>query len=134
MIAPSLSASADSYGCLTAPHQAGGRGKGVAIGVNTFCQSCCDSCDLARLSLDEGAQQQAVELQLARSLDCGYGREAVGANERSVASGYLEGSAVRPTLEMTALIEASRALEANVSLMKAQDEMLSGLVRRLLKA
>jgi flagellar basal-body rod protein FlgF len=54
--------------------------------------------------------------------------------QRQVASGYLEMSGVRPTLEMTALIEASRLLEANVNMMKAQDQMLGGLVNRLLKA
>jgi flagellar basal-body rod protein FlgF/flagellar basal-body rod protein FlgG len=54
--------------------------------------------------------------------------------DRRVAAGYVELSAVRPTVEMTALIEASRLLEANVNLMKAQDEMLAGLINRVLKA
>jgi flagellar basal body rod protein FlgG len=35
---------------------------------------------------------------------------------------------------MTALIEASRLAEANINLMKAHDQMLGGLVERLLKA
>jgi len=54
--------------------------------------------------------------------------------ERRLAAGYVELSAVRPTIEMTALIEASRLLEANVNMMKAQDEMLAGLINRVLKA
>jgi flagellar basal-body rod protein FlgF len=58
----------------------------------------------------------------------------VAANERSVSSGSLEGSAVQPTSEMTSLIEASRILEANVNVMKTHNEMLQGLVERILKA
>ncbi len=53
--------------------------------------------------------------------------------DRHVKSGFLEGSAVRPTLEMTEMIQASRILEANVNMMKAQDEMLNGLVNRVMR-
>ncbi|MGW8257937.1 MAG: flagellar hook-basal body protein [Thermoguttaceae bacterium] len=53
--------------------------------------------------------------------------------ERSVASGYLEHSTVEPTLEMTALIEASRFFEINLSMMKTQDDTLGALVNRVLK-
>jgi flagellar basal-body rod protein FlgF len=53
---------------------------------------------------------------------------------RRIASGYLEASAVKPTNEMIALIETSRILEANINLMKTQDQMLGGLVGRLLRA
>jgi flagellar basal body rod protein FlgG len=35
---------------------------------------------------------------------------------------------------MVQLIEASRLMEANLNLLKAQDQMLSGLVNRVLKA
>jgi flagellar basal-body rod protein FlgF/flagellar basal-body rod protein FlgG len=59
--------------------------------------------------------------------------EAVPLDKRSVASGYIEQSAVKATSEMTAMIQASRALEANVNMMKAQDEMLGGLVNRVMK-
>ncbi len=55
------------------------------------------------------------------------------AGQRRVAAGYLELSGVRPTSEMVQLIEASRAIEANLQLMQAQDQMLSGLVNRLLR-
>ncbi len=54
--------------------------------------------------------------------------------ERQVAVGFLEGSAVNPTLEMVELIKTSRAIEANINMMKIQDEMLSGLVNRVLRA
>jgi flagellar basal-body rod protein FlgF len=54
--------------------------------------------------------------------------------DRRVASGFLEMSAVKPTIEMTSMIEASRFFEANVNMMKTQDQMLSSLVNRVLKA
>jgi flagellar basal-body rod protein FlgF len=60
--------------------------------------------------------------------------EAVPPAERSVAAGCLEMSGVQPTTEMTALIEASRLFEANVNMMKTQDQALGGLVNRILKA
>jgi flagellar basal-body rod protein FlgF len=58
---------------------------------------------------------------------------ALPEQERRVASGFIELSAVKPTLEMTSLIEASRFFEANVNMMKTQDQMLGGLVNRVLK-
>ena len=58
----------------------------------------------------------------------------VAVGERSVAGGYLEMSGVQPTTEMIELIEASRAVEANLNMMQTQDEMLSGLVNRLLRS
>lgn len=53
--------------------------------------------------------------------------------ERSVAPGYLEGSGVKPTTEMVSMIEASRLLEANLNMMKTQDDMLNGLINRLMR-
>lgn len=55
-------------------------------------------------------------------------------DQRSLAPGYLEGSGVEPTMEMVNMIEASRVLEANLNLMQTQDEMLGGLVNRLMRA
>jgi len=59
--------------------------------------------------------------------------EPVAVEQRRVAAGYLESAAVRPTLEMTALIEASRLFEANINLLRAQDQMLGGLIGRMLR-
>ncbi len=53
--------------------------------------------------------------------------------ERRTAPGYLEASAVKPTVEMTSLIEATRVLEANTNMMKTQDQMLGSLISRVLK-
>lgn len=60
--------------------------------------------------------------------------ERVPAAKRRVVNGYLEQSQVQPTMEMIDLIEASRAVEANLNMMQTQDQMLSGLVSRLLRA
>ncbi len=54
-------------------------------------------------------------------------------SQRAVASGYLEKSSVSPTFEMTEMVKAARLLEANVNMMKTQDEMLAGLVNRVLR-
>lgn len=59
--------------------------------------------------------------------------EAVDPQMRVVAAGYLEGSTVAMTYEMTELIHAARALEANINMMKTQDEMLGGLVNRAMR-
>jgi flagellar basal body rod protein FlgG len=59
--------------------------------------------------------------------------QPVPPTERRVAPNSLEMSGVNPTLEMTSMIEASRLFEANVSMMKTQDQMLNGLVNRVLK-
>ncbi len=59
---------------------------------------------------------------------------AVPAPQRSVESGYLEMSAVQPTTEMTSMIETSRLIEANINVMKAHNQMLEGLIGRILKA
>ncbi len=53
--------------------------------------------------------------------------------QRRVSSGFLEGSGVKPTLEMMELIESSRAFEANTNMIKHQDQMLGTLISRILK-
>jgi flagellar basal body rod protein FlgG len=53
-------------------------------------------------------------------------------SQRRVASGFLEASAVKPTLEMTAMIEASRVFEANINMIKTQDQMLGSLISQVL--
>ena len=57
---------------------------------------------------------------------------AVPAGERDVRQGYLEQSGVNATREMMAMIETSRAFEANTRLIQHQDSMISGLVNRVL--
>jgi len=56
------------------------------------------------------------------------------ATDRRVAPEFLEQSSVQPALEMMRLIETSRAFEANMSLIKQQDQMLGSLLNRVLRA
>ncbi|HEX5444607.1 MAG TPA: flagellar hook-basal body protein, partial [Pirellulales bacterium] len=53
--------------------------------------------------------------------------------QRKVATGVLEQSGVQPVLEMTEMIETSRAFEANVNMIRNQDQILGELVSRVLK-
>lgn len=53
--------------------------------------------------------------------------------QRRVMSGHLEASGVKPTLEMMELIEASRAYESNVSMIRNQDQIMGTLIGRVLK-
>lgn len=43
-------------------------------------------------------------------------------------------STVQPTTEMTTLIETSRLVEANINVMKTHNEMIQGLIERVLTA
>lgn len=54
--------------------------------------------------------------------------------ERQVAQGFLEMSAVQPTLAMVELLEASRLLEANLNMVQTQDQMLGALFNRVLRS
>lgn len=56
----------------------------------------------------------------------------VEVEKRHVLSGFLEQSGVKPTNEMMGLVEASRAFEANINLIRNQDEMLGTLINRVM--
>lgn len=58
--------------------------------------------------------------------------QQVAEESRDIRQGYLEQSGVNATREMTAMIETSRAFEANTKLIQHQDSMISGLVNRVL--
>ncbi|MBX3424993.1 MAG: flagellar hook-basal body protein [Pirellulales bacterium] len=58
----------------------------------------------------------------------------VAAEARDVRQGFLEDSGVNSTREMMAMIETTRAFEANTKLIQHQDGMISGLIGRLLTA
>jgi len=60
--------------------------------------------------------------------------ESLPATDRHVSQGYQEMSSVKPTTEMMELIEASRSFEANTNIIRSQDQMLGGLINRVLKA
>jgi flagellar basal-body rod protein FlgF len=52
---------------------------------------------------------------------------------RTVQNEFYEGSTVEPTTEMIEMIETSRAFEANVNMIRNQDQMIGNLVTRVLK-
>ena len=54
-------------------------------------------------------------------------------DQRRVLTGTLEMSSVKPTLEMMDLITTSRAFEANVNMIRHQDQMMSTLIGRLMR-
>lgn len=60
--------------------------------------------------------------------------DAVPAEEREVRQGYLEMSGSNSTRQMMAMIETSRAFEANAKMIQSQDQMIGNLVGRLLRA
>jgi flagellar basal-body rod protein FlgF/flagellar basal-body rod protein FlgG len=53
--------------------------------------------------------------------------------QRRLRGGYLETSGVQPTTEMMHLIEATRAMEMNVNMIRNHDQMLSGITNRMLR-
>ncbi len=59
--------------------------------------------------------------------------QSLDPSERRVLTGFVEGSGVRPTLEMMELIETSRAFESNVNMIKHQDQAMGTLISRVLK-
>ncbi len=60
--------------------------------------------------------------------------EAVPTEQREVRQGYLEMSGANSTRQMMAMIETSRAFEANAKMIQNQDQMIQNLVGRLLRA
>lgn len=56
----------------------------------------------------------------------------IEATQRRVQSGALEGSTVNAVSEMTSMIETSRVFEANVNMIRNQDQILGELVNRVL--
>lgn len=43
-------------------------------------------------------------------------------------------SGVKPTSELIDMLETSRLVEANINMIQTQDQMLNGLISRILKA
>ncbi len=60
--------------------------------------------------------------------------EPVDRDQRNIKQGYLELSAVRPTLAMMELIETTRAFETNMRMIQNHDSAMGGLISRLLRA
>lgn len=93
--------------------------------------------------IDQDGQTVAIGLQSPQSLGdlVKVGNNAfralgpvtkMPAEERDIRQGFLEMSGVSSTSEMMAMIETSRAFEANTKLIQHQDSMLSSLLSRVL--
>ncbi len=55
-------------------------------------------------------------------------------DERNVRQGYLEMSGASPVRQMMAMIETTRAFEANTKMIQNQDSMLGTLISRVLQS
>jgi flagellar basal body rod protein FlgG len=55
-------------------------------------------------------------------------------SERNVRQGYLEMSGASPVRQMMAMIETTRAFEANSRMIQNQDSMIGSLISRVLQA
>jgi len=95
--------------------------------------------------IDQGGSQIAIGLQKPESLGdlVKVGNNAfrplgtvtpVATEIRDIRQGTLEQSSVSSTREMMAMIETSRAFEANTKLIQHQDGMLSQLLSRVLRS
>jgi flagellar basal body rod protein FlgG len=60
--------------------------------------------------------------------------EPLALAERQVRQGYLEMSGSNPVRQMMAMIETTRAFEANTRMIQNQDTMLGALIGRVLRA
>ncbi len=93
--------------------------------------------------LDQGGQRTPIGLQQPESLGdlvkVGHNTfrslgptNKIPAQQRDIRQGFLEQSGVSSTREMMAMIETSRAFEANIKLIQHQDSMVSSLISRVL--
>lgn len=95
--------------------------------------------------IDQGGSQIAIGLEQPESLGdlVKVGSNAfrplgpiapVATEARDIRQGYLEQSSISSTSEMMAMIETSRAFEANTKLIQHQDGMMSQLLGRVLRS
>jgi len=69
--------------------------------------------------------------KIGKNMFATSGRTVPASPETQVKQGYLEDSGVRPVASMMELIESSRTLEANVNMIKTQDDSLDRLLQSL---
>ena len=62
------------------------------------------------------------------------GVKALELEERNVRQGYLEMSGANPVRQMMAMIETTRAFEANTRMIQNQDTVTGSLISRVLQA
>ena len=82
--------------------------------------------------LDVVLPQSPADLQkFGQNLYVARGPLVPAGAEAEVRQGYLEGSGTEPVTEMMHMIEASRALETNINMIKFQDEALGRLLQSI---
>lgn len=86
--------------------------------------------DLGKLALVE-PQKYTDLTKIGRNMFTAAGKVSPASPETIVKQGYLEDSGVRPVASMMELIESSRTLEANVNMIKTQDDSLERLLQSL---
>lgn len=87
-----------------------------------------ESVPVARLSVVSPQPINAVE-KLGDNLYRPIGEVAPAAGDTRVLQGFLEGSGVNPVGETMEMIQASRAFETNINMMRFQDESLARLLQ-----
>jgi flagellar basal-body rod protein FlgF len=83
---------------------------------------------LARLALVQPASEGQLQ-KIGNSLYRANDEVSPAGSELQVRQGYIEGSGVSPVSEMVEMIQASRAVEANVNMIKFQDDALDRLLQ-----
>ena len=84
--------------------------------------------EVAQIGLVQPANPRALEKTGTNLYVAPRDLASAGASV-TLQQGYLEGSGTRPMTEMMEMIESSRALEANVNMIKYQDEALGQLLQ-----
>ena len=86
--------------------------------------------EVGRLALVE-PQKYTDLTKIGRNLFTAAGRLSPASPETQVKQGYLEDSGVGPVASMMELIESSRTVEANINMIKTQDDSLDRLLQSL---
>ena len=84
--------------------------------------------EIGRLNIVQPASPQQLTKQ-GRNLYSNVGPLAPVSPDTQVRQGYLEASGTQPITEMMELIEAARGFEANINMIKHQDESLERLLQ-----
>lgn len=86
--------------------------------------------DIGKLAVVE-PQKYTDLTKIGRNMFTTSGRTSPASPETQIKQGYLEDSGVRPVASMMELIESARTLEANVNMIKTQDDSLERLLQSL---
>jgi flagellar basal-body rod protein FlgF len=86
--------------------------------------------EVARLGIVEPSSYDEIG-KLGKNMYSTTGDLAPAGPETAVKQGFLESSGVQPTQAMMELIESSRAFEANINMIRFQDEALGRLLQSL---